>query len=293
MSKIENTVIKFGDKVINSLSYIFHLIVKNEKVCAMVNKLYVNLTKIGVKRWISEKNNRKKYYNDRKMYCQLNKRKDFEFKPENEYPILNEWNTSNGGGVNSNSYLWQDLWGGKRVAEKKPARHFDIGSRVDGLITHLAVLNIPVTLIDIRPMDIKLPGVDFIQADATELNGIEDNSIESLSALCSLEHFGLGRYGDPIDPEACFKAFKSIQRVVKPGGYIYISLPIGKDRVCFNAQRVFNPSTVVREFSSCSLEEFSVIDADYNPALLENCDLQKYHNAKEWHMGLFIFKKNT
>lgn len=142
-------------------------------------------------------------------------------------------------------------------------------------------------------MDIKLSGVDFIQADATELNGIEDNSIESLSALCSLEHFGLGRYGDPIDPEACFKAFKSIQRVVKPGGYIYIALPIGKDRVCFNAQRVFNPSTVIREFPLCSLEEFSVIDASYNPALLENCDLQKYHNAKQWHMGLFVFKRKV
>ena len=172
-----------------------------------------------------------------------------------------------------------------------PSRHFDIGSSVDGFISHLMALKVPVTLIDIRPMEAKPPGVDYIQADATELKGIEDNSVESISALCSLEHFGLGRYGDPIDPEACFKAFKSIQRVVKPEGYIYISLPIGRERVCFNACRVFHPDTVIREFSKCSLEEYAVIDSSYNPALLENCDLQKYYNAEEWHMGLFCFKK--
>ena len=60
-------------------------------------------------------------------------------------------------------------------------------------------------------------------------------SIDSMSALCSIEHFGLGRYGDPIDPDSCFKCFDSIQKKLRKGGQLYISLPIGRERVEFNA----------------------------------------------------------
>ncbi len=293
MKNHKDKLIHLLDMVEDFLSYLLHLVVKDRKTLARINRVWIKLSEIGIRRWMTNKNNRKKYINDRKMYCQLNQRKEFEFREESEYPIIDEWNTGNGGGANSNSYLWQDLWGGMRIAERRPERHFDIGSRVDGFITHLVVLNIPVTLIDIRPMDLKLPGVDFIQADATELKGIEDNSIESLSALCSLEHFGLGRYGDPIDPEACFKVFKAIQRVVKPGGYIYLPLVVGEDGVRFNAHRIFNPNTVVREFSQCRLVEYSMVDTSYNPAFRKDCDLQEHYDTKTEPMGLFCFKKNA
>ena len=56
-----------------------------------------------------------------------------------------------------------------------------------------------------------------------------DNSISSFSALCSIEHFGLGRYGDPIDPEACFKCFDNIQSKIARSGLLYLSVPVGKD----------------------------------------------------------------
>lgn len=237
---------------------------------------------------ILSREDKEKYIKDKKEYCRLNKRKNFKFNEKYERPIINEWRVQAGG---INSYFWQDLWGGMRIAERMPDKHFDIGSRIDGFISHLVVLKVPVTLIDIRPLDKKIPGVDFIQADATQLSGIEDNTISSLSALCSLEHFGLGRYGDDIDPEACYKAFRAIQRVVRPGGYIYLSLPIGKERLCFNAQRVFDPYTVIHEFSECELEEYSVIDLDADPALIENCDLKKYREAETSQMGLFCFRK--
>ncbi len=91
------------------------------------------------------------------------------------------------------------------------------------------------------------------------MEGIEDNSLESLSALCSLEHFGLGRYGDPIDPEACFKAFKSIQRVMKSGGRAYISVPVGKsDKLAFNAHRIFRPETIDAESDQMELADLQV-----------------------------------
>ena len=99
----------------------------------------------------------------------------------------------------------------------------------------------PVTMIDIRPLPEKIEGLKFIQADATNLDGIADNSIKSLSSLCAPEHFGLGRYGDPIAPDACFKAMKSMQRVLQRGGYLYCAVPVGETScVAFNAHRIFN-----------------------------------------------------
>ncbi|HHY1437048.1 TPA: DUF268 domain-containing protein [Campylobacter jejuni] len=75
---------------------------------------------------------------------------------------------------------------------------------------------------------------------------IKDNSVDSLSALCSVEHFGLRRYGDPIEPDAWEKALRSFQRVLKIGGKLYFSVPIGNEnRVCFNAHRVFKPETII------------------------------------------------
>lgn len=272
MSNLEKILIKILDPI-----------VKNKKLRYKLNVLWGRRPNI---RYRCE--DKSKYNKDKKEYCKLNGRKNFEFKEEYEYPILGEWRGQAG---YPGSYFWQDLWGGSKVAEKIPDMHFDIGSRIDGFISHLLVLKVPVTLIDIRPLDKKIPGVEFLQADATELDSIADDTISSLSALCSLEHFGLGRYGDTIDPEACYKAFRAIQRVVKPGGYIYLSLPIGKERLCFNAHRVFDPHTVIQEFSKCELEEYSVIDLSEDPVLIKNCDLRKYADAETSQMGLFCFQK--
>ena len=48
-----------------------------------------------------------------------------------------------------------------------------------------------------------------------------------------LEHIGLGRYGDPIDPQGTEKAATELQRVLAPGGDLYLSLPIEKESRVF------------------------------------------------------------
>ena len=65
-----------------------------------------------------------------------------------------------------------------------------------------------------------------------------------MSALCSLEHFGLGRYGDAIDPEACFKCFDQIQKKLKKGGNLYISLPVGQAHLS-----VVRPQSVLKRLN--------------------------------------------
>lgn len=227
----------------------------------------------------------------RSMYCtQKNQLCDnFQVDDRNDYPILDDWR-KNAGEIGD--YFWQDLWGARRIIQSRVETHFDIGSRVDGFVAHLIAGDIKVKLLDIRPLDVKIPNVSFIQTDATKLEQVESESIESLSALCSLEHFGLGRYGDPVNPNSCFEAFNAIQRVMKKGGNIYISLPVGKERLAFNAHRIFSPETIVKCFDQMQLIEYSVIDIlDKEEPLKINADIHLYDNSTKTKTGLFLFQK--
>lgn len=135
--------------------------------------------------------------------------------------------------------------------------------------------------------------MEFQKCDATNLDGIADGSIESLSALCSLEHFGLGRYGDPIDPEACFRCFQAIARKLAPGGRAYISVPIGKEHVEYNAHRVFFASTIVEAFRPLTLVEFS---SACKEQMERGIDVHTYDDWDVYggdRFGLFEFEKNN
>lgn len=226
---------------------------------------------------------------DKKIYDNLNTRESFATHKETLWPVIDE-KYANAGTVNN--YFWQDLWAARLIYNNMPREHYDIGSRLDGFIAHILCFGIPVKMIDIRPFPTEIKGLETIVDDATFLGEFADNSIESLSALCSLEHFGLGRYGDPINPEACFICFENIQRKIKRGvGNLYIAVPVGRERVEFNAHRVFYPSTIVDSFSQMELADFAYT-ADGK--LEQTMDLHKYDNDKhngDYRYGLFHFVK--
>jgi predicted SAM-dependent methyltransferase len=225
---------------------------------------------------------------DAEKYSNLNKRDNFGITSKYMWPIIKD-KFAYAGTVNN--YFWQDLWAARLICKTEVKKHFDIGSRLDGFIAHILAAGLDVTMIDVREFPTEIEGLNTIVDDATSLKQIQDNSIESMSALCSLEHFGLGRYGDPIEPEACFKCFDNIQRKLKKGGRLYISLPIGKERVEFNAHRVFYASTVIDCFSSLKLMEYSCVTQE---GIKYNVDIHKYdkdnHNG-EYRYGLFLFEK--
>lgn len=228
------------------------------------------------------------FQEDMEEYKKKNIRKNFRVQEDNLYPIIYDKFASAG---SIHNYFWQDLWAARLITKAGIRNHFDIGSRLDGFIAHLLAANVNVTMIDVREFPGKVENLHTIVDDATLLQQIPDNSIESMSALCSLEHFGLGRYGDPIDPEACFKCFEAIQRKLVSGGRLYISVPVGKERVEFNAHRVFYPNTIVECFASMRLEEFSCTaggEIEYK------VDIHKYDNDNhngDYRYGLFHFVK--
>ncbi len=223
---------------------------------------------------------------DAQLYSKLNKHLTMNI-DNDSYIYTDKFATAGSIG----SYFWQDLWAARKIYKNSPQQHYDIGSRIDGFIAHLLAFRDNVTLIDIRRLDREVDGLSFVCDDATNLENFDDNSIESLSALCSLEHFGLGRYGDKIDPDACYKCFDAIGRKVMAGGNIYISVPVGKEHIEFNAHRIFYASTIIDAFSQCKLVEYSYTKNGY---IEYNVDIHKYDNDISLGgggFGLFHFKK--
>lgn len=254
---------------------------------------YIKLRRIKKKAEVQKKRVKwnKKYEADLKEYNKLNKRERFKFEKDFEHKILGEWENEAG---TLGAYFWQDLWAAQHIYQKNPEKHYDIGSSVAGFIGHLVSFrhNGGVFLIDIRPLKTEIPGVSFVQGDAKNLNNIPDNSVESLSSLCALEHFGLGRYGDEIDPEGCFKALKEMQRILRPEGILYLSVPIGREHIEFNAHRIFYPQTIINELAKMELIEFSTTGF-LGEGIRYNEDIGKYNNTECGGsiFGLFVFKK--
>ena len=215
-----------------------------------------------------------RFLRDMKAYNSLNTRSEFHASFRNLYPCLNDWDANAG---SLGYYFWQDLWAARKIFQNRPSEHYDIGSRVDGFIAHVLPF-MSVTMLDIRPLPQKVEGLKFIQADATNLDGIADRSIMSLSSLCAPEHFGLGRYGDPVDP-ACFKAMKSMQRVLAPGGHLYFAVPVGDSNgVAFNAHRFFTPELIAETMNELQLADLSVIGRAGE--FLEHMTLEEFHAKK-------------
>lgn len=225
------------------------------------------------------------YLMDLRRYRKMNDMPSFQFGMSDAFPILTDMDA--GAGIAGGHYFHQDLWAARKIFERRPRQHFDIGSRVDGFVAHLLVF-MPITVVDIRPIESNIRGLTFLQDDAAELANLPDNSVDSLSTLHVAEHFGLGRYTDPIDPRACFKFMASLQRVLAPGGRLYFSVPIGRERVEFNAHRVFAPQTILSCFSKLQLISFSFVGDDAN--LYEDQSPDSLPQS-EMACGLFEFSK--
>jgi hypothetical protein len=200
-------------------------------------------------------------------------------------PYLHERKES--AGTATGHYFWQDMLIAERVLQASPARHVDVGSRVDGLISHLLVFR-KVEVVDIRPLSHEVPGLSFILDDATSLQSLADQSLESLSSLHAIEHFGLGRYGDPIDPEGHIRGLRSLQRVLAPGGRLYLSFPIGTEIIEYNGQRILSPMLPLDVMNELTLERFVAIPSAGLPR--EDVSPRELEGTSGW-CGLYEFTR--
>lgn len=154
-------------------------------------------------------------------------------------------------------YFYQHIWAFRHLAAESPKWHLDIGSRTDFVSLLSTLMN--VLFVDIRPLRVQVDGLFPLGGSILNLP-FADNSVSSISSLHVVEHIGLGRYGDPLDPLGSRKAAAELSRILAPGGRLYFSVPVGKKRVCFNGHRIFHPQEVLDIFPNCVLSEFSCVN---------------------------------
>lgn len=217
---------------------------------------------------------------------------DVSFSFSGGFPQLKERFAS--AGTMKGHYFHQDLLVAKRIFAKQPLRHVDIGSRIDGFVAHVAVFR-EIEILDIRHIESKVKNILFRQADLMQLPTGMQSYCDSISSLHAIEHFGLGRYGDPIDYNGHLKALKNISKIVRSGGTFYFSAPIGPQRIDFNAHRVFSIKYLLSNFEQdYTLLSFSYVNDKgdlYENVNLTQDDIENNLNCY-WGCGIFELKRN-
>jgi hypothetical protein len=100
------------------------------------------------------------------------------------------------------------------------------------------------------------------------VNEVQSGTIKSDYAFCysSIEHSGLGRYGDFLDPEGDFKTMQLVKNIVDPGGLFFLQIPVGQDALIWNNTRVYGSFRLL-----LLLEGWELVDSfGYSPSLLNN-----------------------
>lgn len=188
-------------------------------------------------------------------------------------------------------YFHQDLLVAQLVHERNPEVHVDVGSRVDGFVAHVATFR-SVEVIDIRPLAVHVRNITFRQGDLMQSPSPNAACCDSLSCLHALEHFGLGRYGDPLEIDGWKLGIRGLAALLHQGGRLYLSVPIGTQRIEFNGHRVFATQTIVDEAAQWQLElgSFHFVDDEGALHIQSGNGEEQIEAAKGLHYGCGIFE---
>lgn len=194
-------------------------------------------------------------------------------------------------GTMKGHYFHQDLLVAQFIYQSNPRRHIDIASRIDGFVAHVGAFR-EIEILDVRPMrKTEHPNIKFIQADLTK--GANIGVTDSLSCLHALEHFGLGRYSDPIDINGHIKGLTNMIEMVEKGGMLYISVPVSsKEEVHFNAHRVFTLASlpemqIVKK--NLVLMRFDFVNDEGELEI--NLDYHQIHGTVQFGCAIYTFRK--
>jgi len=187
-------------------------------------------------------------------------------------------------------YLYHISWAARIIALTRPTDHVDISSSL--YFSSIVSAFVPVKFYDFRPPDIHLSGLSCGTADLVKLP-FGDNEFSSLSCMHVVEHVGLGRYGDPLDPDGDLKAIAELKRVLAPGGDLLFVVPVGKPKIMFNAHRIYSHEQVLSFFGDLDLREFSLIpEYACSEGIIRNAS-KDAADAEEYGCGCYWFAKRN
>src|SRR5439155_6752692 len=125
------------------------------------------------------------------------------------------------------------------LAARPPASLLDIGSYRDFVLGLSAAYR--VNSLDFREAPKINENQTVVVGDAKAL-GFPNDYFDAIVSLSSIEHFGLGRYGDEFDLAADTKAMNEMKRCLKPGGQLIFSTTLTTGPAClvYNSHRIYS-----------------------------------------------------
>ena len=223
-----------------------------------------------------------KYFVDTLHFSRKDKR--YPIKLKDIYPCIHDKTKFTGF---DRHYIYHPAWAARILNQTKPDIHIDISSSLH--FCSIVSAFIPMKFYDFRPAKLNLSNLSSEHADLTNLP-FENNSIKSLSCMHTVEHIGLGRYGDPIDPEGDLKAINELKRVLAWGGDLLFVVPIGKPKIMYNAHRIYSYRQILGFFSEFKLMNFSLVPDDKQKGLKNNAN-KEIADKQEYGCGCFWFRK--
>jgi hypothetical protein len=90
--------------------------------------------------------------------------------------------------------------------------------------------------------------------------GTHRPTFDMVVSISNFEHDGLGRYGDPIDPDGDLRAMNEMRSLVSPGGVLILGVPVARDAVVWNAHRLYGRVRLPLLLRGWSVEAFVGFD---------------------------------
>ena len=127
------------------------------------------------------------------------------------------------------------------VSQRTLTRGADIGCATGCFPAMQLVTGIErCTVFEVRPVEANDDRIEIRVQDLTYAEDVEAE-FDLVTCLSTIEHVGLGRYGDQLDPWGDLKMAANLRRILRPGGVMLISFPIGAGSVVYNAHRIYSP----------------------------------------------------
>jgi hypothetical protein len=186
-------------------------------------------------------------------------------------------------------YIYHTAWAARILKSNPIPMHYDFSSSLyfSGIVSAYQ----PVTFLDIRPASLNISNYNSGVYDLMDGNKIQNGELESISCMHVIEHIGLGRYGDTINPEGDILAAKELQRIAANKAKLLIVVPVGRQIIRFDAHRIYNYEHVVKMFSDCKLVSCALIPDDaLHKGIIYNPQPNQFNNQK-YGCGCFEFEK--
>jgi len=147
--------------------------------------------------------------------------------------------------------------------------------------------------VDLEPEQYLFRGhdIEYIQADFNTFD-LDPGSFDQILNCSSIEHVGIaGRYGSSDERDGDLLAMEKMVALLKPGGNMVLSIPVGLDAVCPPWHRIYGKERLPQLLERWAIQRESYwakVESDqYEPVIREQALIDQ-GSPTYYALGLYV-----